>query len=196
MVEHVTFLGSRRREELLGTGARSNAYTDFHHTVRTQWLGPGGGGLSSSFTAGLAPPSATRPCDRSAPPLDSLPHLSPQVFHYHCPLYNAANGEAMLPRVLEALEDIAFQPEFLPTRIEKERKAVLSEAQMMNTIEYRIDCQLLQYLHEENALGFRFPIGKTDLVSILGIRLPLQCHGDSSSTGRQYKGGHREIEAA
>ena len=33
VVEHVTFLGSRKREGLLGTGARSNAYTDFHHTV-------------------------------------------------------------------------------------------------------------------------------------------------------------------
>lgn len=33
MVEHVTFLGSKRRESLLGTGARANAYTDFHHTV-------------------------------------------------------------------------------------------------------------------------------------------------------------------
>lgn len=32
-VEHITFLGSKRRESLLGTGARSNAYTDFHHTV-------------------------------------------------------------------------------------------------------------------------------------------------------------------
>lgn len=34
----------------------------------------------------------------------------------------------------------------------------------MNTIEYRVDCQLLQYLHWENALGCRFPIGKTDQV--------------------------------
>ena len=32
-MEHVTFLGSKRRESLLGTGARANAYTDFHHTV-------------------------------------------------------------------------------------------------------------------------------------------------------------------
>lgn len=45
--------------------------------------------------------------------------------------------------------------QFSPARIEKERKAVLAEAQMMNTIEYRVDCQLLQYLHEENNLGFR-----------------------------------------
>ena len=50
------------------------------------------------------------------------------------------------------------------SRIEKERKAVLAEAQMMNTIEYRMDCQLLKYLHEENNLGHRFPIGLVDQV--------------------------------
>ncbi|KAJ0973564.1 hypothetical protein J5N97_021523 [Dioscorea zingiberensis] len=33
MIEHVAFLGSKKREKLLRTGARSNAYTDFHHTV-------------------------------------------------------------------------------------------------------------------------------------------------------------------
>jgi len=64
--------------------------------------------------------------------------------------------------VLEALTEIAFEPELLASRMEKERRAVLAEAQMMNTIEYRVDCQLLQYLHEENALGSRFPIGKTE----------------------------------
>jgi predicted Zn-dependent peptidase len=58
-------------------------------------------------------------------------------------------------QVLEALAEIAFEPQFLPTRIEKERKAVLAEAQMMNTIEYRIDCQLLAHLHAENNLGCR-----------------------------------------
>ena len=118
LVEHVTFLGSKKREGLLGTGARSNAYTDFHHTV----------------------------------------------FHVHAPHSNANTGEAMLPAVMDALTEIAFEPEFLPSRIEKERKAVVAEAQMMNTIEYRVDCQLLQYLHWENSLGYRFPIGKTDQV--------------------------------
>lgn len=38
-------------------------------------------------------------------------------------------------QVLDALAEIAFEPEFLPSRIEKERKAVVAEAQMMNTIE-------------------------------------------------------------
>ena len=67
-------------------------------------------------------------------------------------------------QVLEALAEIAFAPQFFPGRIEKERRAVMAEAQMMNSIEYRVDCQLLQFLHQENALGSRFPIGKMEQV--------------------------------
>jgi hypothetical protein len=67
-------------------------------------------------------------------------------------------------QVLDALTEIAFEPEMLVSRIDKEKKAVIAEAQMMNTIEYRVDCQLLQYLHWENALGYRFPIGKMEQV--------------------------------
>eukprot|EP00210_Caulerpa_lentillifera_P004547 g4337.t1 len=118
LVEHVTFLGSPKRESLLGTGSRSNAYTDFHHTV----------------------------------------------FHVHCPLVNEATKKPMMPQVLDALRDVVFNPQFASSRIEKERRAVLSEAQMMNTIQYRVDCQMLKYLHEENALGCRFPIGKTEQI--------------------------------
>ncbi|CAK7348928.1 unnamed protein product [Dovyalis caffra] len=113
MIEHVAFLGSKKREKLLGTGARSNAYTDFHHTV----------------------------------------------FHIHSPTSTKdADGDLLLS-VLDALNEIAFHPSFLASRVEKERRAILSELQMMNTIEYRVDCQLLQHLHSENKLSRRFPIG-------------------------------------
>uniref|UniRef100_A0A1J3E1S0 Stromal processing peptidase, chloroplastic n=1 Tax=Noccaea caerulescens TaxID=107243 RepID=A0A1J3E1S0_NOCCA len=113
MIEHVAFLGSKKREKLLGTGARSNAYTDFHHTV----------------------------------------------FHIHSPTHTKDSEEDLFQSVLDALSEIAFHPVFLSSRVEKERRAILSELQMMNTIEYRVDCQLLQYLHSENKLGRRFPIG-------------------------------------
>ncbi|KAL7152707.1 hypothetical protein ABFS83_04G116200 [Erythranthe nasuta] len=113
MIEHVAFLGSKKREKLLGTGARSNAYTDFHHTV----------------------------------------------FHIHSPTSTKDSEGDLLPVVLDTLNEIAFQPKFLVSRVEKERRAILSELQMMNTIEYRVDCQLLQYLHSENKLSKRFPIG-------------------------------------
>ncbi|KAK7837595.1 stromal processing peptidase [Quercus suber] len=113
MIEHVAFLGSKKREKLLGTGARSNAYTDFHHTV----------------------------------------------FHIHSPTSTKDSDGDLLPSVLDALNEIAFHPKFLSSRVEKERRAILSELQMMNTIEYRVDCQLLQHLHSENKLSKRFPIG-------------------------------------
>ncbi|KAL6996046.1 hypothetical protein U1Q18_006181 [Sarracenia purpurea var. burkii] len=113
MIEHVAFLGSKKREKLLGTGARSNAYTDFHHTV----------------------------------------------FHIHSSIRTKDSDDDLLPSALDALNEIAFHPKFLASRVEKERRAILSELQMMNTIEYRVDCQLLQHLHSENKLSKRFPIG-------------------------------------
>ncbi|KAI3495518.1 hypothetical protein L1887_37859 [Cichorium endivia] len=118
MIEHVAFLGSKKREKLLRTGARSNAYTDFHHTV----------------------------------------------FHIHSPTSMQDSDDDLLPTVLDALNEIAFYPKFLASRVEKERRAILSELQMMNTIEYRVDCQLLQHLHSENKLSRRFPIGLEDQI--------------------------------
>ena len=118
LVEHVTFLGSKKRDAWLGSGTRGNAYTDFHHTV----------------------------------------------FHVHSPTYNK-DSTYMIPNVLDILYDVAFNPQLLDTRVAKEKKAVLAEAQMMNTIEYRVDCQLLQHLPWDNNLGCRFPIGKLDQVA-------------------------------
>eukprot|EP00850_Spirogloea_muscicola_P024490 SM000913S24374 [mRNA] locus=s913:667:1994:+ [translate_table: standard] len=122
MIEHVTFLGSKKREKLLGTGARSNAYTDFHHTVFH---------VHAPVTAQAgAQPFALCFARRSC-----SPSPSPQ---------SEGSDEPLLPLVLDALHEIAFMPKFLPSRIEKERRAVLSELQMMNTIEYRVDCQVHQ----------------------------------------------------
>ena len=67
-------------------------------------------------------------------------------------------------QTLDALSEIAFGAKFHLDRISKERSAVVAEAQMMNTIEYRVDCQLLRFLHNDNNLGCRFPIGKVDQV--------------------------------
>lgn len=139
-VEHVTFLGSTKRESLLSLGVRSNAYTDFHHTV----------------------------------------------FHMSSELKNDLYNMEMLPHVIDALAEIAFRAEFLRTRIEKERKAVLAEAQMMNTIEYRMDCQLLGYLHEENELGNRFPIGLVDQVRPPPRHGPRKVAADRSSHIKGY----------
>ena len=51
-------------------------------------------------------------------------------------------------------------------RLEKERAAVLSEASMVNKMEYRVECQVLSALHSENRISTRFPIGKESLIKI------------------------------
>eukprot|EP00929_Paragymnodinium_shiwhaense_P123816 TRINITY_DN9810_c1_g1_i2.p1 TRINITY_DN9810_c1_g1~~TRINITY_DN9810_c1_g1_i2.p1 ORF type:complete len:1528 (-),score=512.78 TRINITY_DN9810_c1_g1_i2:225-4733(-) len=117
MMEHVCFLGSRKRERLIGTGSRSNALTDFQHTI----------------------------------------------YHIHAPV-KLEDGREMYMPALEALHEIAFAPEMLPYRIEKERKAVLAEMQQVNDMEYRIETWTLSGLHETNKLGTQFPIGKEEQI--------------------------------
>lgn len=181
VVEHVTFLGSKKREGLLGTGARSNAYTDFHHTVfhvhaplhnvsTGQPMVPEVGGLSAA-SASVSIHCAAAGCLMQRP--------------YRLPA-DVSKGSCCSPawlQVLDALSEIAFNPDMLVSRLDKERKAVLAEAQMMNTIEYRVDCQLLQYLHEENLLGYRFPIGKTDQACCAAASKESACLAPSCLTG-------------
>jgi hypothetical protein len=64
---------------------------------------------------------------------------------------------------LDALADV-MEARVETARLEKERAAVLSEMTMVNTIEYRVECQILSTLHRENRLAKRFPIGKEVLI--------------------------------
>ena len=64
----------------------------------------------------------------------------------------------MMPLALDALREV-MEARVEEGRLEKERQAVLSEMTMVNTIEYRVECQILSTLHRENRLAKRFPIG-------------------------------------
>lgn len=86
------------------------------------------------------------------------------VFYAACPtVAPGGRGAPMLPMALDALCDV-IEARCDPARIEKERQAVLSEMTMVNTIEYRVECQILSTLHRENRLAKRFPIGKESLI--------------------------------
>ena len=92
------------------------------------------------------------------------------VFYAACPAVSpggggggGGGGAPMLPMALDALCDV-MEARCEPSRIEKERQAVLSEMTMVNTIEYRVECQILGTLHRENRLAKRFPIGKEALI--------------------------------
>jgi len=117
MCEHVSYMGSRKRERLFGTSSQTNAQTDFHHTV--YWAS--------------------------------------------CPTLRPSTGVPMLPLALDALLDV-MEARFEGSRVEKERSAILSEAAMVNTIDYRVEVQLLAALHGENRLRKRFPIGLVEQI--------------------------------
>ena len=85
------------------------------------------------------------------------------VFYAACPVRAPRGGSPMLPMALDALVDV-MEARVEPSRLEKERAAVLSEMTMVNTIEYRVECQILSTLHRENRLAKRFPIGKESLI--------------------------------
>jgi predicted Zn-dependent peptidase len=85
------------------------------------------------------------------------------VFYAACPIKTPRGGFSMLPMALDALVDV-MEARVESSRLEKERAAVLSEMTMVNTIEYRVECQILSTLHRENRLAKRFPIGKEKLI--------------------------------
>ena len=118
LLEHVAYMGSPKRQLISGTGSRTNAYTDFHHTV---------------FFA-------------------ACPSLTPDFWK-----------RPMMPLALDALLDV-MTTQVDDDRLEKERAAVLSEASMVNKMEYRVECQVLSALHSENRISTRFPIGKENLI--------------------------------
>jgi len=85
------------------------------------------------------------------------------VFYAVCPTKTPRGNVPMLPMALDALCDV-MEARVESARLEKERQAVLSEMTMVNTIEYRVECQILSTLHRENRLAKRFPIGKETLI--------------------------------
>eukprot|EP00520_Triparma_pacifica_P017418 CAMPEP_0118655944 /NCGR_PEP_ID=MMETSP0785-20121206/13220_1 /TAXON_ID=91992 /ORGANISM="Bolidomonas pacifica, Strain CCMP 1866" /LENGTH=1144 /DNA_ID=CAMNT_0006548759 /DNA_START=480 /DNA_END=3912 /DNA_ORIENTATION=- len=99
------------------------------------------------------------------------------VFYASCPVDIPGGGgysnsvfsggssgkDGMMPLALDALREV-MDAKVETGRLEKERQAVLSEMTMVNTIEYRVECQILSTLHRENRLAKRFPIGKESLI--------------------------------
>eukprot|EP00968_Pinguiococcus_pyrenoidosus_P026966 scaffold7344_cov242-Pinguiococcus_pyrenoidosus.AAC.2 len=152
ILEHIAYMGSAKRDRLFGTGSQTNAYTDFHHTV---------------FYAACPTYAQPGPLMGMAPARSSGKGPLGGILRGLRTRKGETEGEegrvALLPLAMEAVMDV-LEARIDKTRMEQERAAVLSEAQMVNTMEYRVECQILGSLHEENILSKRFPIGKEDLI--------------------------------
>ncbi|EAN31825.2 Peptidase M16 inactive domain protein [Theileria parva strain Muguga] len=70
-----------------------------------------------------------------------------------------------LHKVLDTLLDVVEAPsQFSQYELDKERKAVLSEAKIITTAEYYKNCNTVKTIHKENILPVRFPIGDLDMI--------------------------------
>jgi hypothetical protein len=134
VVEHVSYMGSTKRHKIAGTGSRTNAYTDFHTTV--------------FFAA----------CPNTVTATSSNPVPSRIYSGFGNPSANQVGETEMFPLALDALVDV-MEAQVTSERLEMEKNAVLSEASMINRIEYRSECTILSAIHKENRLPRRFPIG-------------------------------------
>ena len=87
------------------------------------------------------------------------------VFYASCPcvLDDGRQRKSMLPLAFNALVDV-MSTTVTSGRLEKERAVVLSEASMVNTMEYRVEIQILSALHRENRISRRFPIGLIPMI--------------------------------
>ncbi|PFH32691.1 hypothetical protein BESB_013030 [Besnoitia besnoiti] len=142
LCEHITYMGSRKREALIRQQAETNAYTDFHHTV---FFAAWRGGEEEGEQDALAN------ANRSA--------LSHARGAHHL------NTEEKLTLALEAMREVLEAPtQFTSERLNRERSAVISEASLVNTISYRKEQMLLSLLHAETILPSRFPIGRLEQI--------------------------------
>lgn len=83
---------------------------------------------------------------------------------FHHTVFHLSLGTGHVTEGLNVLAEVGFAPAFRPERIEKERAAVLSEAQMVNDLTYRLQSQIIAATHSENRIHQRFPIGLEDQI--------------------------------
>eukprot|EP00742_Colponemidia_sp_Colp-10_P007579 GILJ01008170.1.p1 GENE.GILJ01008170.1~~GILJ01008170.1.p1 ORF type:complete len:1161 (-),score=175.55 GILJ01008170.1:1939-5382(-) len=145
-LEHCVFLGTDKfptadslRKELaelgMSFGGDTNAFTDFHETVYT-----------------LNAPTRTQ-IDEDDANKKTSEHVK------------SKDGEVSnVYRVLDILHELAFRASLVQEVLDLEKGAVLSEAQMRNTVEYRVEKRFYEQVHEENILPQRFPIGLPELI--------------------------------
>ncbi|ELR23661.1 peptidase M16 inactive domain containing protein [Acanthamoeba castellanii str. Neff] len=100
------------------------------------------------------------------------------VYTFHAPTHTQSQGaekkeggdvtEDNVYKVLFALHQLAFKALFPKEAVDSERGPILSEAQISNSIGYRVEYQEYQQIHADNLLSKRFPIGLVEQIKKWG----------------------------
>ncbi|CAI7722483.1 stromal-processing peptidase, putative [Plasmodium vivax] len=154
LCEHVSYMGSKNRKNIIDKNIRTNAYTDFHHIVFY---------ISVSLNKELYKEN-------------SLSHFQhdhiiktvreDQIENYDIYTVDEFNYKhAILSKCIDTMvEVLKGETQFNRERIVKEKKAIFSEYSIINTVEYKMNSDIIKTLHKENRLSHRLPIGKLELL--------------------------------
>ncbi|PHJ18130.1 peptidase m16 inactive domain-containing protein [Cystoisospora suis] len=186
LCEHVSYMGSRKRERLINLQAETNAYTDFHHTVFfAAWRG--GDHEEHAAEGEIGDEAETRGGKREGigqKGQQGRPTVQRGRKREDDERFSWSNSKGIrgddgdgsppsqsqltkkrLKLALEAMKEVLEAPtQFTTERLNKERAAVISEASLVNTISYRKEQLLLSRLHAETILPSRFPIGRLEQI--------------------------------
>lgn len=174
VVEHGVFMGTEKyptaellRQQFTALGlafnADSNAYTDFRETVytlegplsiiqNTTSTGVSSSGQDDEETLDHADETDdTKSGSNRKTTLEAIDSVRPI-------------DETSLPILLDILNQLVFHATFPKDMLETEKSAVLSEAAMRGTVEYRAEVLTITQMHNETNIPKRMPIGRTQLI--------------------------------
>ncbi|CAD2099890.1 delta-aminolevulinic acid dehydratase, putative porphobilinogen synthase, putative [Plasmodium vinckei lentum] len=154
LCEHVSYMGSKKRKDIIDKNIRTNAYTDFHHIVFY---------ISVSLNNEIYKENALSDFkydnfvkNIKEDDIENYDVYTVDEFNYK---------HSILSQCLDVMVDVlSGRDQFNKERITKEKKAIFSEYSIINTVEYKINSDIIKTLHRENRLSHRLPIGKLELL--------------------------------
>eukprot|EP01087_Luapelamoeba_hula_P020305 TRINITY_DN6910_c0_g1_i1.p1 TRINITY_DN6910_c0_g1~~TRINITY_DN6910_c0_g1_i1.p1 ORF type:complete len:1277 (-),score=249.90 TRINITY_DN6910_c0_g1_i1:27-3806(-) len=181
-LEHAVFLGTEKYPNAeimrnlfaswgMSFGGDANAYTDFRSTVYTFNAPTSLKKRKKRYNKKRRKANNKKVAEKSA-----IPQATAKPTHTTSatptlattrttPTAVRPEEESTLWKVIDAMHQLAFKALLLQEHADAERGSILSEAQLSNSIGYRVEYQEYQQIHARNLLSQRFPIGRVDQIA-------------------------------
>ncbi|SBS88981.1 metalloendopeptidase [Plasmodium malariae] len=154
LCEHVSYMGSKNRKNIIDKNIRTNAYTDFHHVVFYISISLNNEIYKENSFSNFAHDGFIKNINEEE--IENFDIYSVDEFNYK---------HTILSQCIETMiEVLKGETQFNKERIIKEKKAIFSEYSIINTVEYKMNSDIIKTLHKENRLSHRLPIGKLELL--------------------------------
>ncbi|EWC73769.1 hypothetical protein C923_05513 [Plasmodium falciparum UGT5.1] len=140
LCEHVSYMGSKNRKNIVDKNIRTNAYTDFHHIVFYISVSLNNEIYKENFYSDFK-------CDQfikniREEDIEDYDIYTVDEFNYK---------HAILSQCIDTMvEVLKGETQFNKERITKEKKAIFSEYSIINNIEYKMNSDIIKVLHKEN----------------------------------------------